>query len=109
MSRATSARQVFQAAERGDVRAQRVVQAEARHIARAICSIVAMIDPDLVVLGGGIGKAAGLVDAVRTELGRLAPVPTEVRVTALGSESVVDGCLASGLDRAWASLTSGRT
>ncbi len=101
MSRATSARQVFQAAARGDARAQRVVLAEAVHIARAICSIVAMIDPDLVVLGGGIGKAAGLVDAVRTELDRLAPVPTEVRVTALGSESVVDGCLASGLEKAW--------
>jgi predicted NBD/HSP70 family sugar kinase len=109
MSRATSARQVFQAAARGDARAQRVVAAEARLIARAICSILAVIDPDLVVLGGGIGKAAGLVDAVRNELEQLAPVPTEVRVTALGSESVVDGCLASGLDRAWTSLTSGRT
>ena len=83
---------------------------EAVLIARAICSIVAVTDPDLVVLGGGIGKAAGLVDAVCAELTRLAPVPTEVRVSALGSESVVDGCLASGLDQAWTSLTtSGRT
>jgi predicted NBD/HSP70 family sugar kinase len=108
MTGATSARHVFQAAARGDARAQRVVAAEACLIARAICSVVAVIDPDLVVLGGGIGKADGLVDAVRAELERLAPVPTEVRVTALGSESVVDGCLVSGLDRAWASLTSGR-
>jgi hypothetical protein len=26
-------------------------------------------------------------------------------VSALGVESVVDGCLASGLDRAWAAMT----
>jgi predicted NBD/HSP70 family sugar kinase len=106
MRRATSARQVFQSAERGDARAQRVVAAEACLIARAVCSILAVIDPDLVVLGGGIGKAVGLVDAVRSELDDLAPVPTEVRVTALGSESVVDGCLVSGLDQAWSSLTA---
>jgi hypothetical protein len=29
-----------------------------------------------------------------------------VRVTALGSEAVVDGCLASGLARAWELLTA---
>jgi predicted NBD/HSP70 family sugar kinase len=109
LRRAASARQVFEAAARGDARAQQVVATEAVLIARAICSVVAVTDPDLVVLGGGIGKAAGLVDAVCAELKRLAPVPTEVRVSALGSESVVDGCLASGLDQAWTSLTtSGR-
>ena len=100
---------MFDAAARGDARAQEVVAAEAVLIARAICSIVAVADPDLVVLGGGIGKADGLVDSVRAELKRLAPVPTDVRVSALGADSVVDGCLASGLDQAWASLTtSGR-
>jgi predicted NBD/HSP70 family sugar kinase len=106
LARAASARHVFEAAKRGDARARAVVAAEALLLARAICSIVAITDPDLVVLGGGIGQADGLVDAVRVELDRIAPVPTELRVSALGSESVVDGCLASGLDRAWTALTS---
>jgi hypothetical protein len=47
-----------------------------------------------------------LVDAVRAEVARMAPVPVDLRVSALGVESVVDGCLASGLDRAWARLTA---
>jgi hypothetical protein len=47
-----------------------------------------------------------LIDAVRRALDDLAPVPTDVRVSALGVESVVDGCLVSGLDRAWAALTA---
>jgi len=65
--------------------------------------------PDDLVVYGGIGKAAGFVEMVRTELSRLAPVPTALRVSALGVDSVVDGCLASGLDVAWTSLAkSGR-
>lgn len=101
-----SARQVFDAAEAGDRRARRIVADEAVLIARALCSIVAIADPELIVLGGGIGTAAGLVDAVRTELDRIAPVPVEVRVSALGSAAVVDGCLVSGLARAWELLTA---
>ena len=105
LTRAASARQVFEAAARGDERAQQVVADEAALVARALCSIIAVVDPDLIVLGGGIGKAAGFVDAVRTELAVRSPLATEVRVSALGVDSVVDGCLASGLDSAWASLT----
>jgi predicted NBD/HSP70 family sugar kinase len=97
---------VFEAAQRGDRRAARVVAAQAVLIARAICSVVAVVDPELVVLGGGIGKSAGLVDAIRRELAELSPVQTDVRVSALGVDAVVDGCLASGLDRAWNTLTS---
>jgi hypothetical protein len=63
-------------------------------------------DPELIVLGGGIGTAAGLVDAVRAELKRIAPVPVDLRVSALGADAVVDGCLASGLAQAWDLLTA---
>jgi len=110
LGRAASARDVFEAADAGDERAARVVAAEAVLIARAICSIIAVVDPELVVLGGGIGKAAGLLDTVRAEVNRLSPVQIDLRVSALGVESVVDGCLASGLDRAWELFTTiGRT
>lgn len=102
---AASAREVFAAADRGDRRAQQVVADEAVLVARALCSIIAVVDPELIVLGGGIGKAAGFVEAVDAELAARSPVRTELRVSALGADSVVDGCLASGLDRAWAALT----
>jgi predicted NBD/HSP70 family sugar kinase len=105
MTRATSARQVFDAAAAGDRRAEQVVADEAVLVARALCSVIAVVDPDLIVLGGGIGKADGFVQLVRTELAARSPIATEVRVSALGVDSVVDGCLASGLDSAWTSLT----
>jgi hypothetical protein len=41
---------------------------------------------------------------VTAELRVLSPVLPEVRVSALGTDAVVDGCLASGADLAWARL-----
>jgi len=101
-----SARRVFAAAARGDERAAAVVAQEARLVAKAICSVVTVVDPELVVLGGGIGQAPGFAAVVTAELRQLAPVLPEVRVSALGTDAVVDGCLASGTDLAWKQLTS---
>jgi predicted NBD/HSP70 family sugar kinase len=106
MRGSVSARRVFAAALAGDDRAVAVVAAEAELVARAICAIVMVVDPELVVLGGGIGQAPGFAAAVGAELGKLAPVIPEVRVSALGTDAVVDGCLASGITLAWQRLTS---
>jgi predicted NBD/HSP70 family sugar kinase len=100
-----SARRVFAAAAAGDARAAAVVAGEAELVARAVCAIVTVVDPGLVVLGGGIGRAPGFASAVAAQLRRLAPVMPEVRVSALGNEAVVDGCLASGAELAWQRLT----
>src|SRR5499427_4641698 len=101
-----SARRVFAAAARGDERAAAVVAEEARLVARLLCAVVTVIDPGLIVLGGGIGQAPGFAAAVTGELRELAPVMPEVSVSALGTEAVVDGCLAAGTDLAWAQLTA---
>jgi len=106
MRGAVSARRVFEASTAGDARAAAVVAGEAELVARAVCAIVTVIDPELVVLGGGIGQAPGFAAAMAKQLGRLAPVMPEVRVSALGTEAVVDGCLASGAELAWQRLTA---
>jgi predicted NBD/HSP70 family sugar kinase len=104
MRGAVSAQRVFEAAARGDERAAAVVAGEARLVAKAISAVVTVVDPELVVLGGGIGQAPGFADAVTAELRGLAPALPEVRVSALGTDAVVDGCLASGADLAWTRL-----
>jgi predicted NBD/HSP70 family sugar kinase len=106
MRGSVSARRVFEAAAAGDERAIVVVADEAALVARAICAIVTVVDPELVVLGGGIGQAPGFAAAVTTELRKIAPVMPGVRVSALGTEAVVDGCLASGAQLAWQRLTA---
>jgi predicted NBD/HSP70 family sugar kinase len=101
-----SARRVFTAAAQGDERAAAVVAQEARLVAKAVCSVVTVVDPELVVLGGGIGQAPGFADAVMAELRQFSPVLPEVRVSALGTDAVVDGCLAAGSELAWRQLTA---
>ena len=107
LRRADTARAVFDAAAAGDARASAVVADEADLIARGIATIIAVVDPHLVVLGGGIGQAEGLLQLVERALPRFAPVVPQLRVSALGRDAVVDGCLAAGLDRAWDILAPG--
>jgi len=101
-----SARSVFEAAADGDPRAAAVVAAEARLVASAICCVITVIDPSLIVLGGGIGQAPGFAEAVTAVLAATAPVLPEVKVSALGTDVVVDGCLAEGASLAWTQLVA---
>ena len=68
--------------------------------------MIAVVDPQLIVLGGGIGQAPGFAEAVTQALRAVAPVLPEVKVSALGTDVVVDGCLAEGAGLAWRQLTS---
>jgi predicted NBD/HSP70 family sugar kinase len=103
-----SARRVFEAAAAGDERAMAVVAEEARLVAKTICAVITVVDPDLVVLGGGIGRAPGFAEAVTAELEAIAPVMPAIRVSALGTDAVVDGCLSAGTELAWAQVMSVR-
>ena len=104
MRGALSARRVFEAAAAGDARAVAVVAEEARLAAKAICVVVTVVDPELIVLGGGIGRAPGFAGLVAVELEQIAPVMPDIKVSALGTDAVVDGCLAAGAELAWAQV-----
>jgi len=106
MRGSVSARRVFEAADKGDTGAGQVIADTAELVAKAVCAVVTVVDPDLIVLGGGIGQAAGFLDKVAHEVKGLAPVLPELRVSALGPDAVVDGCLVGGLDRAWQLVTA---
>ena len=83
-----------------------MVAEEAALVARLLCAVVTVVDPALIVLGGGVGQAPGSPTAVTAELRQIAPVMPDVRVSALGTDAVVDGCLAAGAELAWAQLTA---
>jgi predicted NBD/HSP70 family sugar kinase len=99
-----TAHAVFEAAAAGDPHAAAVVTGEARLVAAAICCVIAVVDPSLIVLGGGIGQAPGFAEAVTAALAEIAPVVPEVEVSALGTDVVVDGCLAEAASMAWTQL-----
>ena len=93
-------RSVFAAARSGDAVAREVVREEARRIALHIAPIAAVTDVGLVVLGGGIGANAQLLDDVRPLLAKWLPFPPRVEISSLGDGAVLMGALAVGVESA---------
>jgi predicted NBD/HSP70 family sugar kinase len=103
MAKASTAKAVLDAARDGDSIARRVVQIDVDHVAHAIASVSAVLDPELVVLGGGIGAQAGdlLVAPVIERLRHLVALrPPRIEVSTLGTDAVLLGALAVGLTAA---------
>ena len=97
-----TAKDVFDAARDGDPRAEEVVAIEAEHLARAVASVTSVIDPELVVLGGGIGGNGDLlIKPIQRRLGTLLRLePPRIVVSSLGDDAVVLGALATALTTA---------
>ena len=99
---AESSADVFAAARAGDEAAMEVVIVEGRRLAHAIAAIAAVLDPQLVVLGGGVGAGGGdlLIDPIAAALPAISPFFPRLAISALGSEAVLAGAIATGLGRA---------
>ncbi|GED88156.1 ROK family transcriptional regulator [Streptomyces sp. 6-11-2] len=82
--------------------ASRFLDALADRVALGVASVVAVLDPGCVVLGGEIGQAGGEMLAARVaeRVARMSPLRTEVRAGALGGRAVLRGALATARDRA---------
>ena len=95
------ARDIFTAARRGDELARRIVDGVARRIAANIAPVAAVADPELVVLGGGLGMNGDLLLApVRALLSEWLPYPPRVEISSLGESAVLMGAVATGLQAA---------
>ncbi|HEX9343764.1 MAG TPA: ROK family transcriptional regulator [Actinomycetota bacterium] len=99
MTKARNAEEVFAAARRGHPDALAAVNLQAHHLALGIAAVAAVLDPDLVILGGGIGHNSGdlLLEPVTRELRGCGPFRPRVAVSALGADAVLQGALATAL------------
>jgi predicted NBD/HSP70 family sugar kinase len=102
---APTAKDVFDAARAGDPRAQEAVARESERLALVVAAVSAVLDPDLVVLGGGVGHSADLLlGPVRDALHRMTPLRPEVAPSALGDDAVLLGAIARALRAAQAAV-----
>jgi predicted NBD/HSP70 family sugar kinase len=95
---------VFDADAAGDPAAAQAIDLFAGRLGWLIAAIVAVLDPELVVIGGGIsGSYSRLDDGVSGRLRTIVAMPPQVVASALGPEAVVTGAIdaALGLADAW--------
>ena len=88
---------VFAAAERGEQPATKVVEQVARDLALGIVAVVAVLDSELIVLGGGIGSTPLFARHVEVALASATSLVPEVAVSALGHRASLVGAVAVGL------------
>jgi N-acylmannosamine kinase len=65
---------VFEAAARGDIVAERIIDEAAAALAEAVANIIAAVDLDAIAIGGGVGLAPGFLDRICLYASRLPQV-----------------------------------
>jgi predicted NBD/HSP70 family sugar kinase len=82
--------ELFARAESGSAAAMHAVRQHAEDIGRLAASVIAMLDPGLIVLGGGVGQNQLLIPEVRRTVEQLA-WPTEIVTSTLGAQGTITG------------------
>ena len=94
-----TAAQVIDAARAGDERAAAVVGELGARIGLALAAIVPVLDPALVIVGGGMGRNGDLLlEPIRRELVALSPIQPPVVVSQLGEDAELLGAVSMALD-----------
>lgn len=90
---------LFEAAAAGDQAATDVVERVAARFARGLATMLLVLDPDRVVIGGGVSRAGDvLLEPVRRHLHLHALVPVTVHASTLGEQAVALGAVRHSLD-----------
>ena len=103
---ASSVHDVFELAGSGDATARAVIEHVASRLGAAIATVCAIIDPELVVLGGGIGANPLLLRPVRGAAAALVPITARIETSSLGDRAALQGAVAVALQAARAQLLS---
>ena len=97
---------VFELAGAGNAAARSVVDHVATRLGTAIATVCAILDPELVVLGGGIGANPQLLRPVRGSAAGLVPITARIETSLLGERAALQGALAVALQSARTMLLS---
>ncbi|WP_457950933.1 ROK family protein [Pseudarthrobacter sp. alpha12b] len=93
------AEQVFAAAAQGDAVAMGILDRLADRMARVVGTVATMLNPELVVIGGGVADSAHvLLGPISERLAEFTATPARVAVSPLGDSIVTVGAVRCALD-----------
>jgi predicted NBD/HSP70 family sugar kinase len=92
--------ELFEQAAAGVPAACELVEAEAHQLGLTIACTAAVFDPELVLLGGGVGSNALLLPMVRETVRAFIPFAPRVETSALGEMASLTGAVFVALDAA---------
>jgi predicted NBD/HSP70 family sugar kinase len=102
-----TAQEVFELALTGNEVALEVIDHVAARLGAAIGTVCAIVDPELVVLGGGIGANPLLLRPIRSAVAALVPITARIEPSQLGERAALQGAVAVALKEARTRLLSG--
>ena len=95
-----SGRDVFEAAEAADPAALALLQDQAGALAMGVRAVQAMLDPQLIVFGGGIGTRHDVFARLQAALAAHGTPPPAIEPSGLGERAGLVGALEAALDAA---------
>lgn len=90
---------IFTALATGDAAAAATIEETARILAQTIAAVGAVLDPEIVILGGSIGVREELLEIVRKYLRRCSPSPLHVEASVLANRAALTGALGVAVAR----------
>jgi predicted NBD/HSP70 family sugar kinase len=89
-----TAESVFAAARAGEAWAQSVVAETVDYLALAVADVVALLDPEIIILGGGVSASADLlVKPILERLDGVVPYAPRLAASTLGSRAATLGAV----------------
>jgi predicted NBD/HSP70 family sugar kinase len=96
-----TAKSVFESARAGDAKARRVVAFESERIALTVAAVTAVLDPELVILGGGIGSNGDLLlESIVAKLRAVSPFRPRIEISSLRQDATLHGAVWQALQAA---------
>lgn len=101
-----TAEMVFDMARQGEAWAQSIVDETVDYLALVIVAISVVLDPEVIVLGGGVSRSADiLVEPILSRLQGCLPAPVRLVVSDLGYRAAVMGAIMLVLDTSFEYVT----
>lgn len=100
-------REIFDRADAGESAATAVIAEVTRTLALGVAAVIALLDPGVVVVGGGIGARPGFAESIGELTARLVSTACAVVPSALGDRAGVVGAVSFASRQARLSLIEG--